>query len=256
MRTLKLKFGFIAVLAANLYCLSFNSNGSTSIDGVPYYNPPVIWGGETNFLRGAMATGQPLVTSIRAGIQVVGGEIVLSGQPLKLDHPAYIGLENLDTNAYPKPDDLINSSGASANDVIWMDLPPAKERLQLNMTDSSGATVPKTPEGLSLAQPFSLKPKAGWTQFQPEGTVRRGMVALMPVPGLNSCGVDDWPKSTLPNREELKRGNELDPSRYFILTNTGLYKLTATLSIYVEDTNTCLKPVTLPPVTVDVRVEK
>ena len=256
MRTLKLRFGFVAVLAANVYCLSFKSDGSTSIDGVPDYNPPVIWGGETNFLRGAMATGQPLETSIRVGIQVVGGEIVLSGQPLKLNHPAYIGLENLHTNAYPKPDDLINTGVVPANDVIWMDLPPAKERLQLSMTDSSGVDVPKTPEGLSLGQPFSLKPKAGWSQFQPQGTGRRGMMALMPVPGLSSCGVDDWPNATFPSQEDLERGKELDPSRYFILTNMGLYKLTATLSIYVEDTNTCLKAVTLPPVTVDVRVEK
>ncbi len=256
MRTLKLKFGFIAVLATSFCDLSFNSIASTTIDGVPYYNPPVIWGSETNFLRGAMATGQPLVTSIRAGIQVVGGEIVLSGQPLKLEYPAYIGLENLDTNNYPKPDDLINTGTVPANDVIWMDLPPAKERLQLSMTDSSGAYVPKTPEGLSLGQPFSLKPKTGWMELPREGSGHRGMMALMPVPGLNSCGVDDWPNATFPSQEELKRGKELDPSRYFILTNTGFYKLTATLSIYVEDTNTCLKPVTLPPVTVDVRVKK
>jgi len=256
MRTLKLKFGFIAILAASSCGLSFNSIASTTIDGVPYYNPPVIWGGETNFLRGAMATGQPLATSIRAGIQVVGGEIVLSGQPLMVDHPAYIGLENLDTNNYPKPDDLINTSVVPANDVIWIDLPPAKERLQLSMTDSSGASVPKTPEGLALGQPFSLKPKTGWMELPHEGSGRRGMMALMPVPGFNSCGVDDWPNATFPSKEELERGKELDPSRYFILTNTGVYKLTVTLSIYVEDTNTCLKPITLPPVTVNVRVEK
>ena len=252
MRTLKLHCFIIAIVIVRFCCLSDGLNNLPPIDGVPRDNPSVIWGSETNFLRGAMVTGEPLATSVRVGIRVSGGEIVLSGQPLKLDHQACIGLEDLNTNAYPQPEDSV----VPAYDVIWMDLPPAKERLQLSMTDSSGADVPKTPEGLSLGQPFSLKPKAGWMELPREGSGRRGIMALMPGPGFIPCWVDDWPKSTFPTQEELERAKELDPSRYFIITNMGLYKLTATLSIYVEDTNTCLKPVTLPPVTVNVRVEK
>ena len=55
----------------------------------------------------------------------------------------------------------------------------------------------------------------------------------------------------------LKSGMwELNPARYFIIEKPGLYKLTVIQRLYVADTNSYLKTITLPPVTVDVRVEK
>jgi hypothetical protein len=49
--------------------------------------------------------------------------------------------------------------------------------------------------------------------------------------------------------------NDLDPTKYFKITKQGLYKLTVTQRLYVMDTNTYLKAITLPPVSVKVRVE-
>lgn len=57
------------------------------------------------------------------------------------------------------------------------------------------------------------------------------------------------------NSEANPRMSDLDPTRYFRIKQPGLYRLTVTQRIYIVDTNTYLKAITLPPVTVAVRVE-
>jgi hypothetical protein len=115
---------------------------------------------------------------------------------------------------------------------IWTFIPPANECIALSMSDASGGLLPKTAEGLNLGQPPSLDRSARNFQWDKYGC---------------ECAV------LLPDHDfELY---SLDPTKYFDIKNPGRYKLTLVQRIYVIDTNANLKPVELPPVSVDVEVQ-
>jgi hypothetical protein len=121
------------------------------------------------------------------------------------------------------------------------------------MTDTNGIPVPKTTLGLAFWQPLALKPNTGWRRFMINNHARIGLSpkGVKEIPFLDLIG------SHLPlTPENMAEAWELNPARYFLLEKPGLYKLTVTQRLYIADTNTYLKVITLPPVTVGVRVEE
>ena len=56
--------------------------------------------------------------------------------------------------------------------------------------------------------------------------------------------------------ENVAKMRGLDPTAYFVLEEPGLYRLTIAQRLYVADTNSCVKAITLPPVAVNVSVQK
>ncbi len=99
------------------------------------------------------------------------------------------------------------------------------------MTDANGKAVPKTAEGRDLGQK-GLPAKVYWSHWERYGY----------------HGVDLLP------HEDCKL-YPLDPTKYFMIEQPGFYKLTLAQRLYVVDTNTYLKTISLPPVTIDVKVE-
>ncbi|MGA3284636.1 MAG: hypothetical protein ABSD57_09295 [Verrucomicrobiota bacterium] len=109
--------------------------------------------------------------------------------------------------------------------------PKLNEWLTLSMTNTNGVPLPKTAEGMALGQQSSLKTNTFWPHWRRYGTSAP----------LFDHSVDMF---------------TFDPTKYFKIEESGLYKLTVVQRLYVINTNTYLKTITLPPVTVDVRVEK
>lgn len=193
-------------------------------------SPAMIWGKTTNimvadtFVSGIIGTLNLIPVSVRAGIGVPNsnGAIILSLHD-KVIYPAFTGYE-------------LVSAGVS-NKFIGFFLPKRGEQFVLTMTDSNGVAVPKTKEGSDIGKPDSLKPKTSYHLI----FLKRGYDYFSSPMRL---GIDDL------------HLNQLDPTKYFHLEKSGTYKLTFVQRLYVVDTNSYLKAVTLPPVTVDVRVEK
>jgi hypothetical protein len=208
-------------------------------------NLKMIWGDTTNFLRGQF-NGGPLQTVMRSGIDVNNGIIVLSGQPLGVVHPARLCIEDcLGPLFYtPTNDQGIPITPVDPTNVIWGLLPPFNERFNMAMTNLDGVPVPKTPEGRRFGRPESLKPNTEW---YPQYMNVYKKLDLIPKQVL--------PMSFSENSKATAGMNDLDPTKYFKITKQGLYKLTVTQRLYVMDTNTYLKAITLPPVSVNVRVE-
>jgi hypothetical protein len=194
----------------------------------------MTWGETTNFMR-ADPGGKFMPTTLKVGIRATNSMIVLSGQPLKLVYPASVYIKSVlgrpvwtypETNVGGVPSRNVDSS----NWVSFMYLPLENDRLAVEMTDADGKPVPKTSEGAGLGQ-TGLPAKVYWRHWGRYGY----------------HGVD-----LLPHEDhELY---PLDPTKYFMIENPGLYKLTLVQRLYVVDTNTYLKAITLPPVTVDVKV--
>ena len=116
--------------------------------------------------------------------------------------------------------------------LIIVFLPEYNQRFSVVLTDTNGASVERTSEGHSVGQTPNVNPIIG------ESQARRNGYHLLPL----------WPNDIFEQ--------EINPLRYFVLKEPGDYKLTLTQRLYVEDTNTFLKVITLPPISVDVRVEK
>ncbi len=135
-------------------------------------------------------------------------------------------------------------------------MPPVNERFVLSLTDSDGEPVPKTPEGQALNRPPSLKPNTRWTDLPRAGTTQPGTFGLFPKELFKMAFSDKIGAGVSIPNEEVKKMFELDPTNYFLLQKPGRYKLTVIQRLYLEDTNTYLKIISLPPVAVVVRVEK
>ncbi len=232
-------FIVLAIFAgiANITCLAGETNEVRN-HAMEFMrvNPKMAWGDATNFVIGDTGfsglvpkTLKPLTTSLRAGIDARDGVIVLSGQPLKVQRP---------TDLYLFTDSI----------EVWIGIPPFNESVIASMTDSNGVPVPRTPKGLALGQPLTLKPETTWTRW---GMNNRN--PWVKVFSIASCQV----MTVGTGLEKLTSSGYLvlDPAQYFSIENPGLYKLTVTLRLYVVETNTFLKPITLPPVSVDVRVD-
>lgn len=129
--------------------------------------------------------------------------------------------------------ELIQNSPGATNKVIVTFLPRLGEQFELTMTDAHGVVVPKTSLAETIGKSDSLKPNT------PAGMARRNNYFYIP----------QW--ADLPD----SHWESLDPTKYFALEKPGAYKLVFVQRIYVEDEKTCLKSITLPAVTVNVRVE-
>lgn len=228
----------LSATIANVACGTVETNQfRTAAEEWMKANPNVLWGGRTNVVIGDLASSggntlKPLPTSLWAGVNAKNGEIVFSDQPMQVLSPATVGVFT------------------PATKVLRPCLPPLDQSVILSMSDSNSVPVPKTANGLALGQPLTLKPKT--TFFQWAGNNRNPWLAC-----LNTADYDVMTIGTS-KRKTIWGGQDfvLDPVQYFRITNCGLYKLTITLRLYVVDTNTYLKLITLPPVTVPIRVEK
>jgi hypothetical protein len=111
--------------------------------------------------------------------------------------------------------------------------PNLNEWLSLSMTNTNGESLQKTAEGMTLGRPPSLGTNTFWQNWKRYGTSAP----------LFDHSVDMFP---------------FDPTKYFKVGEAGVCKLTVVECLYVMDTNTYLKAILLPPVTVtvDIRVEK
>ena len=215
-------------------------------------NPTIIWGGTTNFLRGSHFGGKPLSTSLRSVINASNGVIILSGRPLRVVQPACLYVENIRGQlCYTSTTNLY----MPMTNVVFAYMPPINERLVLSMTDTNGAPVPKTPEGLLLGQPLSLKPKTRWDDLPRVGTGQIGAFSIFPKQLFQVPFSDKNRTGVSLTDQEVKRDFELDPTRYFIVVKSGLYKLAVVQCFYVEDTNAYLSPITLPALNVNVRID-
>jgi hypothetical protein len=200
-------------------------------------NPKMAWGKVTNLVIGDTGfsglvpkTLTPLTASLRAGINARDGVVVVSGQPLKVQRPTELLLFTESTQ-------------------VWLGLPPFNESGIVSMTDSNGIPVPKTPKGLALGQPLKLMPQTTWIRWG--GNNRNPWVKIFRTASREIMTIGS-------GMEKLSSTGYLvlDPTQYFSIEKPGLYKLTVSLRLYAVDTNTFLKPITLPPVSVDVRVEE
>ena len=111
-------------------------------------NPAMIWGDKTNFVTGDPFSSNgtnlvPLAVTLRAGVNVKNGVIVLSGEPLRVLDPADINIFTDSTQ-------------------VWLGVPPFNESVSVFMSDSNNLPVPQTPKGLAVGQPLMLEPGTTW----------------------------------------------------------------------------------------------
>jgi len=221
-------------------------------------NPKMVWGEVTNFFRGDHFGGEPLPTALRSAIDVKNGVIVLSGHPLKVVNPVHFYIENLAGPLYSSPTAYVQgvpSFSVSPTNVVLACMPPFDERLALTLTDSNGIPVTKTSEERALNRPSSLKGKTRWTDLPRAGTGRRGVFSIFPRELFQMAFSDKIGAGVKLSDQEAERAWDFDPTRYFEIEKPGQYKLTVVQRINIEDTNTYLKTIALPQVTVDVRVD-
>lgn len=170
--------------------------------------------------------GKLFPAALRVGIRSSNGVIVLSGKPAKLVHPASVYLKSVLAPPF------WTATNSDPNDRVLTFLPPINERFAISMTDATGLPVPKTAEGRSLGQTPSLARSVRSFRWDKYGCQ---CVVLLPQ--------EDY---------ELY---PIDPTKYFMIENTGLYKLTLIQRLYLVDSNSCLKAINLPVVSIDVNVE-
>lgn len=195
-------------------------------------NSKMIFGDTTNVLMGNLRVPGGTITHwldlvpavFRAVIDVpnTNGVVILSLSN-KIPYPALRGYELISSPI------IVNS-----NSFVEAYLPRLGEEFVLTMTDTNGVTVPKTTEGKTIGKPDSLKPGTNFTEAR-----RKHYFGSPMWPGLEGIPLQ-W----------------LDPAKYFVLEKPGLYKMTFVQRLYIVDSNLCLKSISLPPVKVDVRVEK
>ena len=212
-------------------------------------NPKMIWSETTNFITGNPFSSAgniliPMSTSLSLGFNARDGLIILTGKPLKVSSPpSYLYV-------------------FTHSHRVFAGVPPFNQSVILSMTDSNGISLPKTVKGLDLGQPLTLKPKTDW--FLWAGNNRNPwLIDFNTAPHqLITLGNYSWHT----NSEQIANspgnkwnvwwlGHVIEPAEYFSIKVPGLYKLTIAVRLYVVNTNTYLKPITLPPVTVPVRVE-
>ena len=216
-------------------------------------NPKMIWGEPTNFFRADFAGRGPLLTSLRSALDVSNGAILLSGHPLRPRHPVHILIENfIGSSSCESPTKFnqgVPTFSEDPTNVVNAFMPVFNDRLALNMTDSRGAPVLRTHEGMLLNQTPDFKQNTPWREFKKRGFgIFPKQLSAMPISDKAGSAA-----SILPGAAAAMW--ELDPTKYFLLNKPGLYTLTLVQRVYVIDTNEFLKVITLPPVAVPVSVE-
>jgi hypothetical protein len=219
-------------------------------------NTKMIWGEATNFISGDLSGGS-LLTSLRSGIDVSNGIITLSGKPLRPLHPTRLFIENHSGPpwwTFPTTyDQGIPNTHVPSTNWVFAFMPPVSERCEIAMTDKNGRPVPKTPAGLALGQPPTLKPNTKWFRFARNNHTRFGLTPKQ----VDEVELSDPAgRGALLTPENVAKARGLDPTAYFVLEEPGLYRLTIAQRLYVADTNSCVKAITLPPVAVNVSVQK
>jgi len=217
--------------------------------------PRMIWGQATNFETGNSA-GQLFHTTLRSGLDSANGEMLFSiGGNLCLNSTR-LCLENC--FAPSSPIQGTNLGGVMTFTVPltnWTDvyLPPVGERLVLSMTDTNNVPVQKTSRGVSMDAPSNLKSMTSVFSYE-RGDHQR--LAILPG-GIVDIPFFDRPRSTdfVSHHDDIET-LDLNPGKYFILNQPGLFKLTVTQRLYIVDTNLYLEAVTLPPVSINVQVSK
>jgi hypothetical protein len=133
-------------------------------------------------------------------------------------------------NLYGRPVWTIPSGTMKESEFVsWIFLPPENERLGITLNDASGASVPKTADGLALTLPT-----LGGRRWEDWDKDKRECISL-----LAHQDVEAYP---------------FNPANYFAIKEPGLYNLTLVQRLYVIDTNNLLKAIDLPPVSIRVRV--
>jgi hypothetical protein len=234
------------LIVGKLVCNGAELTNRIPSDEVRYNeaNPQMIWGDATNFL-GAEIHGRPLQAALRSGISVSNGIITLSGHPLEVVSPARFCFDHCSGPLFWPATNEGHGYAIHLDITNYVNgyLPSLNERFDMVMTNADGAPVPKTPEGRRFGRSLSLEPNAMW-----------------PVNSVAHQGFDLLPRGVLPVPfSEFNQGipgeNDLDPTKYFKVVKRGLYKLTITQRVYIFGTNNYVKAITLPPVTVPVRVQ-
>jgi hypothetical protein len=206
------------------------------LSGKGFFTVPesqMVWGQTTNFLR-ADPGGKTKATELRVGMRCTNSIMVLSLRSLKAAQSVSVYLNSrLGRPVWDYP--VTTNDGVPTQMVTnWVDflfLPPENDRFIITLTDDNGRPVPKTPQGRELGQ-SPLRANIFWRDWGKYGC--------------RHCDLLPWAD------EELYA---LDPTKYFAIEKTGLYKLTVVQRLYIIDTNAFLKAISLPPVTVDVKVE-
>lgn len=249
-RTLTLVLAFFSSCCSAGFCAEFTNDETTYINA----NPKMVWGGVTNLLTADLA-GNTERLELRSGINVKDGIIILSGQDSNAINPVRMCLENY--SAPPsrgfstRSDQGVLTTDVPSTNWAFVYLPPPRERFLMAMTDTNNVPVPKTSAGAALDSPSELNPSTTWQRIENSDHSR---ISLLPK------GIDEVPFSNLigegipMTRENVTQMWELNPFKYFELAESGVYRLTVAQRLYVLGTNSCLRPFTLPPVTVDVRV--
>ncbi len=238
---------WVAALVMNAACGAAETNQvSPAEKEFNDANPKMLWGALTNFPASeSVSSGQPvpqLSLTLRAGVNAKGGVAILPDKAKKLLPP------NADIHIFTR----------SPN--VWAGVPPFNESVILSMVDSNGVSVPRTTEGLALGKPLALPPKT--TKFWWSGNNRHEWFRVLSTAPVQILAIGrDTPevKKLRPDPPEHSArwmGMAIDPRRYFSIKKPGLYELSLTLRLYVIDTNTYLKPITLPTVSIPVFVEE
>jgi hypothetical protein len=207
-----------------------------SLVGKESYTVPdsqMVWGATTNLQVRAPFDTVPV--SFKAGIRSSNGIIVLSGSPPKLLAPVSVYLENV----YGRPfwttpattnNGVITHETGKSEYVGFIFLPSENERLAIEMRNADGIAVPKTRAGVKLAFPKLGGHK--WGHWDKDG--RQGLALL------SHQDVELYP---------------FDPATYFAIEKPGVYKLRLVQHLYIIGDNRLLEPISLPPVTVELKVE-
>jgi hypothetical protein len=161
--------------------------------------------------------------AFKVGIFTSNRVIVLRGKPPKLSAPVEVYLENTHGKPY--------WSDSKSKIIAFFFLPPDDEKIAVEMKDAKDVPVPKTAKGASLTSP-KLRGKKWRQDLRKDG---RKILGLLPY-----------------QDEQISL---LDPAEYFAIDKPGLYKLELVQHLYVIGNDGLLEPISLPPITINVRVE-
>jgi hypothetical protein len=222
---------WMAILTSRASEVITNDPEGNESDRVP--DSQMVWGATTNLEVRAPFDLVPV--SFKAGIRSSNGIIVFSRNPPKLLTPVSVYLENVHgrpiwTTPATTNNGVVSHDIEKGEYVGFIFLPPESERLAIVMTNVDGVAMPKTQAGLNLTLPKLGGKK--WGHWDKDG---RQDLALL-----------------------SHADNELyffDPTKYFVIEKAGMYKLRLVQHLYVIGANRLLEPLSLPPVTVDIKVE-
>jgi hypothetical protein len=128
---------------------------------------------------------------------------------------------------------LLHSSTNSRNKYIPVYLPNLNEQFDINIVDQNGSNIKKTLGGISIGKSDTLAKSVS------HNLARKYGYKSFPL----------WPNQTNVLRE-ISIGN------MFSIKTPGSYKMLFTQRVYIVNTNTFLKAITLPSVSVNIEVDE